>query len=580
MIRLATLVAGIAAMAGDALAGCNDPGARFGPFYHEDVLFARALAQTADVAPWPAPASGTILPHHLEAAHLIAGGLRQAAGQGHSRVLLMFPDHFFRLERPFATSPQGFETVLGPVPGDPEFAAALAAAGDALIEPSCLFDHDHGIRALLPFIAALMPDIPVVPLAVAVRSHPGEWEAMARHLAPLLGPETLIVQSTDFSHYLPHHEARLRDQQVLNLMAAGDHLGMTRLIQPDHVDSLGSLWLHSVLQQRVHGAAPVVVASENMQEYHPETEIAETTSYVVAHFTDPETPSGPPLDPQARVHVFGGDFFVGRGFTRLLVDDLAADAVARAALSVTQGRPLILNLEGVLLPETPRDPGELVLAMPAGLALDWFERLNVAGVSLANNHAMDVGPTGYAETVAALDAAGIPHAGQGDRLELDGLTVVAMTDISATEQPGSALIGPALLDRTVVDDASRPVLAFPHWGREYDPNPGPREKALAEAMRARGVAAIVGAHPHVASPQPVSLGGGDTILLHSLGNFMFDQSSAMAPTAAVAEIWVFGQGTLFVRRRSLPNLFDIAREALGRENRLQRSDGAAARSQR
>jgi len=580
MMRLAALLAGLLPLGAAAMAECDDPAAHFGSFYHEDVLFARALAHTAQVAPWPAPVGGTILPHHLEAAHLIAGGLRQVAGQGHSRILLMFPDHFFRLDRPFATTAQGFDTVLGPVRGDAEFAAALRAAGADLVQASCLFNHDHGIRALLPFIAALMPDVPVVPLAVAVRSRPGEWEAMARHIAPLLGPETLIVQSTDFSHYLPHHEARLRDQEVLNLMAAGDLTAMTRLIQPDHVDSLGSLWLHTVLQDRVRGAAPVVVANENMQEYHPGTAIAETTSYVVAHFTDREAASGAPLNPQAQVYVIGGDFFVGRGLTRLLVDDLAADAVADAVLEVTRGRPLILNLEGVLLPEMPRAPGELVLAMPARLALDWLSRLNVAAVSLANNHAMDVGPTGYAETVSALEEAGIPHAGQGERLELDGVSVVALTDISATVQPGTALIGPALLDRTVVGDASRPVLAFLHWGREYDPNPGPREKALAEAMRARGVAAIVGAHPHVASPGIMALGGGDTGMLYSLGNFLFDQPATMAPSAAVAELWVFPQGTVFLRRRSLPNLFDIARAALGRESLRHRIDGAAARSQR
>lgn len=546
--------------AGAAAASCPAPGAPYPAFYHESVLFDRALARTEGVAPWPVPVAATIVPHHLEAAHLIAGGLRQAVAGDHDRVLLLFPDHFFRQTAPFATSPLGYDTVLGHVPADTDTVAALMAAPGGLVEDSCLFHLDHGIRAVLPFIAELMPGVPVAPLSVAVPSRPADWAAMLAHLQGVLPPRTLIVQSVDYSHYLPHHEARLRDQQVLNLMAAGDLDALARLVQPDHIDSVGSHWIVASLMA-AQGKAPVVVASENMQDYHRPW-IAETTSYIVAHYTAPDAPSGPPLHPEATVHVLGGDLFTGRALVRLLADDLAGDAVAAAALAVTQGRPLVVNLEGVLLPDLPAGLGPLQLAMPTALTLDWLERLNVAGVGLANNHAMDFGPDGLAETRAALTSAGIPHAAQGERLELEGGAVlVALTDLSATEAPGNAMIGAALLDALIEADAARPVVAFVHWGREYDPRLGPREKALAAAMAARGVAAIVGAHPHVASRAPLALPGGDAAVIPSLGNFLFDQGADVAPTAAVAELWSFPQGTVFLRQRPLPNLFEAARSA-------------------
>ena len=558
------LAAALTLWAGAAAASCPAPGAPYPTFYHETVLFDRALARTEATAPWPAPVGATILPHHLEAAHLIAGGLRQAAAGDHDRVLLLFPDHFFRQTAPFATSPLGYDTVLGHVPADTETVAALMAAPGGLVEASCLFHLDHGIRAILPFIAELMPGVPVAPLSVAVPSRPADWAAMLEHLAAVLPPRTLIVQSTDYSHYLFHHEARLRDQQVLNLMAAGDLDAMTRLIQPDHIDSVGAHWIVAALMAR-RGKAAVVVASENMQEYHRPV-IAETTSYIVAHYTAPDAPSGPPLQPEATVHVLGGDVFTGRSLVRLLADDLAGDAVAAAALAVTQGRPLVVNLEGVLLPDLPAGLGPLQLAMPTALTLDWLARLNAVGVGLANNHAMDFGAEGLAETRAALEAAGIPHAAQGERLELaGGAVLVALTDLSATEPPGMGLIDRALLDALIEADATRPVVAFVHWGREYDARLGTREKALAEAMAARGAAAIVGAHPHVASPAPLALPGGDAVVIPSLGNFLFDQGADVAPTAAVVELTTFPQGTVFLRQRPLPNLFDTARGARNTE---------------
>lgn len=561
--RLAAAALLMSALAAAAQPVCPAGDAPYPPFHHEPGVMGPALETALAVDPWPAAVSGVIVPHHLEAAHLIAGGVRQAsAGQRHDAVILLFPDHFKVLDTPFATTARRFDTVFGPVAARPAAAAALrgaaglvAGADDSAAD--CLFNYDHGARAVLPFLARLMPGVPVLPVAVSVNAGPADWQTLADRLAPLVTPGTLIVQSTDFSHYLPHHLARVHDQQVLNLLAAGDMDAISRLVQPDHLDSLGALGVHMLLQAQVFGAAPVVVANENMQEYHV-APIAETTSYVVAHFTAPDAPAGPPVHPRARVYMLAGDTFFGRVMPRALSDELVADRVAAAALAVTRGLPLIVNLEGVVLPEMPGNLPELVLGMPVDLTREWLARLNVVGVSLANNHARDIGPSGLAETLTALAGAGVPHAAQGERLALPGVSIVALTDLDSTAVPPRGRLDAALLDRLVEADARVPVVAFVHWGIEYDAMPTARERALAEAMRARGVAAIVGAHPHVASPGIVALGGGDVAMAYSLGNFLFDQTAEVA-SGTVVELWVYPQGTIFLRQLPLPNLFDLAR---------------------
>lgn len=536
---------------------CPEGEAPFPAFYHEPGRIGAALDAAASIAAWPARVHGTIVPHHLEAAHLIAGGLRQAsAGQGHDKVVLLFPDHFGALQTPYATTARSFETVMGPVPAWHEGAAHLLQDRE-LVAQSCLFSYDHGVRAVLPFVAALMPGVPVLPVAVSINSRPDQWDALADLLSELISPETLVLQSTDFSHYLPHHLARLHDQQVLNLLAARDKAQIAGLVQPDHLDSLGSMMVHLLVQERVFGAVPVVVANENMQQYHPQ-HIAETTSYVIAHFTQPEAPAGPPLDPMTRVYMLAGDTFFGRIMPRALSDELVAETVMQAALAATRGLPLVVNLEGVVLPEVPGNLPELVLGMPQDITLEWLSRLNVVGAGLANNHALDMGPAGLEETRAALDAAGIAHAAQGERLELPGVTLVALSDLDNRAGVPRAQLTDADLDLLLIADATVPVIAFVHWGLEYDPAPTPREVELAEAMRERGVAAIVGAHPHVASTGIAALGGGDVAMIHSLGNFIFDQGADVA-SGALAELWVFPQGTIFLRQLPLPNLFDIAR---------------------
>ncbi|THD76265.1 AmmeMemoRadiSam system protein B [Thalassobius vesicularis] len=530
---------------GMARAEC--PAGDFPPFYAQTKHFDAGLARSADVKPVDG-ISGAILPHHLEMPELLGAAIRMTARPGVKRAIVLFPDHFFRSDAPFATTARGFETVLGPVPTDP---AAEGLIDGALVQDSCLFDKEHGLRAVLPFMARLMPGVSVIPVAVSINSRREHWDALAERLAPLLGPETVVLQATDYSHYLPLHEARQRDQQVLNLLAAMDLDGVAGLVQPDHVDSTGAMYITMKLLG-ARGARPVVVANANMQELYKPF-IAETTSYVVAAYA-PEGAEVPPFVGQR--FMIGGDLFLGRVLPGLLSDELISDRVAKAALAATHGLPLVLNLEGVLLPQMPAGLDHMVLGMPADLLRDWARLLNVVAVSLANNHARDIGESGLAETRAALARFGIAAFGQGEALPLMGATLVGLTDLEGRAVPPVDRLTPELLDRVIHTDATSPVIAFLHWGREFVTQPAARETDLAEGLRQRGVAVVIGAHPHAASTDLRALGGGDTVVLHSLGNFLFDQLPPHS-SGALAEVRVFPQGTVFVRQLPLPHLFEL-----------------------
>jgi poly-gamma-glutamate synthesis protein (capsule biosynthesis protein) len=115
---------------------------------------------------------------------------------------------------------------------------------------------------------------------------------------------------------------------------------------------------------------------------------------------------------------------------------------------------------------------------------------------------------------------------------------------------------PDLLDRAVLEDAETPVLACLHWGQEFVTEPGLREAWIAEQLRKRGVAAIIGAHPHAVSEGAQVLGGGDTFVMHSLGNFLFDQLPPHS-SGGLAEVRVFPQGTISIRPLPLPHLFQL-----------------------
>ena len=109
---------------------------------------------------------------------------------------------------------------MGEVPIDA--AAVDRLRENPLVSASNLFSHEHGVRALLPFVAHYFPRARVVAVALHRDSQPSQWDSLAQTLAPLLTADTLLIQSTDFSHYLPWPQARRYDQETLRVLSVGD----------------------------------------------------------------------------------------------------------------------------------------------------------------------------------------------------------------------------------------------------------------------------------------------------------------------------------------------------------------------
>ena len=314
------LLTGSLAPASHALAAACPPGdADYPRFYDSSDLFDRAIDKVADYPPSNVRLTGITVPHHLLADRLVALGFRAASGQSYKRIVILTPDHFRKTDKPFATTRRGFDTVKGEVATDAVAVSRLLQGGD-WIEESCLFDKDHGIRAMLPFVKHYFPEATVVPVAISIRAGRADWDRMAAALAPLVDSDTLVVESTDFSHYLPQHEARRFDQQTLNILASGSLDGIAALLQPQHADSVGALYIQTKLQKQLFSAAPLVIANENSQRYSPDY-VQETTSYNVILFGKfgPEYNDAPLAN--VRTYYFAGDVNFGRSMKKVLLDE-------------------------------------------------------------------------------------------------------------------------------------------------------------------------------------------------------------------------------------------------------------------
>jgi len=531
---------------GYLLCGCGPnaaaPAGAFPPFYPEAQPFRSAIGLTQST-PLPQRLTGLTVPHHLLAADLIAGAFALASGHKYRRIIILSPDHFGRSQTPFAVAIRNFQTVMGQVAVDA--AAVDHLRENPLVSGSNLFSHEHGVRALLPFVAHYFPGARVVAVALHRDSQPSQWDSLAQTLAPLLTSDTLVLQSTDFSHYLPWPQARRYDQETLRVLSTGDPLGIIGLKQPQHLDSRGAQYLQLRLQNRVYQARPTVTASRNSQEYTTQR-LDSTTSYLVQVYSRENLPIH-----GVRRFFFAGDTFFGRYLAAKLARPAWRQGLVQRVRQLTGGAPLIVNLEGVVMADCPADPGPLKLCMAAGPALTILRDLNVMAVSLANNHTHDFGESAYRAMQRLLSAAGIAVLENGAVKDLGPFRLAAATDLDNRGKPLRALLADADLRRLAAMPPDKPRFAFLHWGQEFTATPGPREQALASRLAAGGVELVIGSHPHRAGALTSDR---QHCLVYSLGNFIFDQRRPEV-SGALLEVVFFPQGTYFLRLHPLGNLY-------------------------
>jgi len=152
-----------------------------------------------------------IVPH---AGYVYSGGVA-ASAYGHMkrsglqprRIVVIGPSHRVYLQGIATCEAGAFRTPLGDIPVDAQAKRALLERGDVVLS-DVPHAQEHSLEVQLPFLQALFDDFELVPLVVG--------SAAAPHVAAVLDAvahdaDTLLLASSDLSHYLTYEEARRVD---------------------------------------------------------------------------------------------------------------------------------------------------------------------------------------------------------------------------------------------------------------------------------------------------------------------------------------------------------------------------------
>jgi poly-gamma-glutamate synthesis protein (capsule biosynthesis protein) len=246
---------------------------------------------------------------------------------------------------------------------------------------------------------------------------------------------------------------------------------------------------------------------------------------------------------------FAGDVnFAGR-VARLLKDPTTTFGPITPVL--TSADFTAVNLETPVTSRGPPQPKTYHFATTPGA----FTALLEAGVDLvtvANNHILDYGQTGLADTLAAAKAAHFPYVGagvnaaaawapyvtaiNGTKVAIVGVSQVAelaSSWVATARRAGEANainLGQTLAAVRAAKRLARIVIVFMHWGTEGMACPDQNQLSLAPKLAAAGASIIIGSHAHMLQGSGWL---GHTFVAYGMGNFLWWENSYSTATGVL-----------------------------------------------
>ena len=163
------------------------------------------LSKTAAPSSPPRDVLALIEPHagFQYSGEVAAHGFRAVAGGEFARVLLIGPSHYARFRGAAVPDAEEYRTPLGAVALDREALQKLSASPEFTTD-SEPFRPEHCLEAEIPFLQrTLSPGWRLLPVLVGSGTSGPLAERVAKALAPFVDPSTLVVVSSDFTHFGP-----------------------------------------------------------------------------------------------------------------------------------------------------------------------------------------------------------------------------------------------------------------------------------------------------------------------------------------------------------------------------------------
>src|SRR3989338_872324 len=181
--------------------------------------------QRADVVPAVWHIYIVIAPHagYIYSGSVAASGFKPPSRNKYKTIVILAPSHYFGFDGISVGEQDGFQTPLGIVNVDQDFAKRLMAEDEKFYFAPEAFEREHSLEVEIPFLQKIFTGFMIVPV---IMGQPGFTllEKFAASLDKVIGSrsDVLIVVSTDLSHYHPDIKARAMDASAIKAIISLD----------------------------------------------------------------------------------------------------------------------------------------------------------------------------------------------------------------------------------------------------------------------------------------------------------------------------------------------------------------------
>jgi MEMO1 family protein len=202
-------------------------------------------------------------------------------------AVLVGPSHFVGFNGVSIWPRGAWQTPFGPVPVDEALAGRIAEASGEIVEQRPAHGREHSLEMQLPFLAHLLPGVPIVPMVMGFQSRAtafGLGDALARVLGEgerRGGPSgpPLLIASSDLSHYEDARTAQQMDAVVLDHVARLDAEGLMQALEREPHHACGGGPMVAVL----HAARRLGATTARVLRYGDSGDVSGDKSSVVGY---------------------------------------------------------------------------------------------------------------------------------------------------------------------------------------------------------------------------------------------------------------------------------------------------------
>jgi AmmeMemoRadiSam system protein B/AmmeMemoRadiSam system protein A len=179
---------------------------------------------------------GMVSPHagYVYSGHVAASGYDLFKNKSINRVVVISPSHVLAFDGSAVYNGTGYRTPLGTIPVDQKFCKKLAdqhpsislsADGHETIRQG---RAEHALEVQLPFLQSVLIEFTLIPIIMGDQQYE-TCRALGIALSELIKDDkTVIIASSDLSHFHPYDEAVKLDEKVLTAVREWDHINLSR----------------------------------------------------------------------------------------------------------------------------------------------------------------------------------------------------------------------------------------------------------------------------------------------------------------------------------------------------------------